>query len=218
MKKILETDSVLLEFGLRKILTNIYIKLETGKVVGLLGRNGAGKSCLMKVTYGSLSCTSKSVRLNKKTFLSAFKHPECLQYLPQFYFVPGQLKVKRVFSDFELDFDTFLKNFPDFDDKYTIRMRNLSGGQRRLIEVYMMVKSQTDFVLLDEPFSHIMPLHIEKMIQVIEEEKNEKGFLITDHMYRNIIKCSDWMYVLKNGQTYLSQGKNDLNRLGYVNT
>src|SRR5699024_11277247 len=100
--------------------------------------------------------------------------------------------------------------------KYNTKMKDLSGGQRRLIEVYMITKSQTDFVLLDEPFSHIMPLHVEKMIQILQEEKKEKGFLITDHMYRDIIKCSDWIYVLKDGQTYMSRDKDDLNKLGYL--
>lgn len=54
MTNILEVDSVILEFSSNRILHDVYMKSETGKVTGLLGRNGIGKSCLMKIIYGEL--------------------------------------------------------------------------------------------------------------------------------------------------------------------
>jgi ATPase subunit of ABC transporter with duplicated ATPase domains len=53
MKHILEADSVQLQFGERKILSDVYLKCETGKITGLLGRNGEGKSCLMRIIMES---------------------------------------------------------------------------------------------------------------------------------------------------------------------
>jgi ABC-type lipopolysaccharide export system ATPase subunit len=58
-------------------------------------------------------------------------------------------------------------------------------------------------VLLDEPFSHLAPLHIEKISALIDEEKAKKAIIITDHFYRNIIEASDEIYLLKNGATKL---------------
>jgi ABC-type sugar transport system ATPase subunit len=52
MTNILEVDSILLEFDLKRVLQDVYLKSETGKVTGLLGRNGSGKSCLMKILFG----------------------------------------------------------------------------------------------------------------------------------------------------------------------
>lgn len=63
MTHALEADSVKLHFGDRAILTNVYLKCETGTIMGLLGRNGQGKSCLMKIIYGTLNC-EKSVRID----------------------------------------------------------------------------------------------------------------------------------------------------------
>lgn len=63
MKNILEIDSVILEYGLKRILQNVYLKTETGKITGLLGRNGSSKSSLMKILFGELNPSNKSIRL-----------------------------------------------------------------------------------------------------------------------------------------------------------
>lgn len=64
----LEADGIMLEFGERRILQNIYLQCKTGEVVGILGRNGQGKSCLMNIIYGKLKPLSKSVRIDKKYY------------------------------------------------------------------------------------------------------------------------------------------------------
>lgn len=111
MSHILEADSIQLEFDRRRILSSIYLKCETGKITGLLGKNGQGKSCLMKIIYGSLKC-EKSVRFDNTAFYEAFKRPELLLYLPQFNFIPKSLSLRRVFKDFEVNYNSFEKRFP----------------------------------------------------------------------------------------------------------
>lgn len=216
MTNILEADSIQLSFGMKRILSNVYLKVESGKITGLLGRNGTGKTCLMNIIYGSLESESKSTRWNDKAIFYAFKASGLLSYLPQFNFIPLRLRTIRIFNDFGLDFSEFEKIFPEFSSSFHLNFRELSGGQRRLIEVYIITKSKAQFVLLDEPFSHIMPLHIEKIKKVLKEEKCKKGILLTDHMYHHITDISDSLYVLKDGQTYLTKGIEDIERLGYA--
>ena len=124
-----EVDSILLEFGTRRILSNIYFKCETGKVTGILGRNGQGKTCLMNVVYGNLNPISKSIRFDDITIFQAFKRPDLLTYLPQFNFIPSHLTLKRIFSDFDLEFSDFEIKFPEFSTKYKSSIKTLSGGQ-----------------------------------------------------------------------------------------
>ena len=157
----LEADGIQLEFNGRRILSDIYIKCETGKITGLLGRNGQGKSCLMKIIYGSLSC-EKSVRFDDTMQYQAFKQPALIRYLPQFNFIPRGLSLQRIWKDFELDYSLFEKQFPEFKTRYTSSIKNLSGGEQRLVELYTIVKSASQFVLLDEPFTHLNPLRNRK--------------------------------------------------------
>jgi len=105
----LEVDSVLLEYGARRILSDVYLKCETGKVSGLLGRNGNGKTSLMNIIFGSLIPNSKSVRVNGLAVPKAYTIPGLLAYLPQFNFIPGSLALKRVFADF-ISITALLKN------------------------------------------------------------------------------------------------------------
>jgi ABC-type lipopolysaccharide export system ATPase subunit len=176
----LEADSIQLEFNYRKILSSIYLKCETGKITGLLGRNGQGKSCLMQIIYGSLK-TEKSVRFDNVAQYEAFKRPDLLLYLPQFNFIPKSLSLKRIFNDFALDYSSFEKRFSEFSSRYQSSIGNLSGGGQRLVELYVIVKSTSHFAMLDEPFTHLSPVQIEKVKELIVEEKERKGLLITDH-------------------------------------
>jgi ABC-type lipopolysaccharide export system ATPase subunit len=93
---------------------------------------------------------------------------------------------------------------------------DLSGGERRLINVYIIIRSRSRFALLDEPFSHLMPLQIEQIKELMQEEKKNKGFLITDHLYQHIVDVSDKFYILSDGKTHLAKSIGDIERLGYA--
>lgn len=216
MNHILEADGILLEFNTRSILSNIYLKCKTGEITGILGRNGEGKTCLMNIIYGNLNPLGKSIRFDSISVPQAFKRPDFLTYLPQFNFIPGHLTIKKIFSDFELDFKFFETLFPEYGSRYASRLDTLSGGQRRLIEVYSIICMDSKFSMLDEPFSHLMPIQIEKINELIEENRKTKGFLITDHLYRNVIKLCDQLYVLKDGTLHRTSNVSDIERLGYA--
>lgn len=211
-----EADGIILDFGTRRILSNIYFKCETGKITGILGRNGQGKTCLMNVAYGSLNAVSKSVRFDNLSVFEAFKRPDLLTYLPQFNFIPSFLSLTRIFTDFDLNYDEFVILFPEFKAKSDFIIKKLSGGQRRLIEVYVMIKSKAKFSMLDEPFSHLMPLQIEKIKEILHNEKKTKGFLITDHMFRQVTDICDNLYVLTDGKVHLTNDITDIETLGYA--
>lgn len=212
---LLEADSIQLAFDGRTILSDIYLKLETEKITGLLGRNGAGKSCLLKIIFGTLD-SEKSVRFDNQSQPFAFQQPYLIKYLPQFNFIPKQLSIKRVFQDFELDYSLFENRFPEFRSKHQSSIGSLSGGERRLVELFSILKSNTQFALLDEPFTHLSPLQIEKAKELILEEKINKGILITDHLYQVVSAISENLYVLSNGKTHLTKKLEDLERLGYL--
>jgi lipopolysaccharide export system ATP-binding protein len=216
MAHTLEADSIYLEFDTRRILSDIYIKAETGKITGLLARNGQGKTCLLNIIYGNLNPQSRSVRFDGVHTINAFKRIDFLSYLPQFSFIPQSLTIKDVFKDFETDFALFASYFIDFEDLYKASFSNLSGGQKRLIEVYCLIKTKSLFSMLDEPFSHIMPVHVETIKEILSLEKQHKGFIITDHLFRHITEISDSLYVLKDCKTYLTKSLEDIEELGYA--
>lgn len=212
----LEVDSVNLSFGERRILSDIYLKCETGKVMGLLGRNGSGKTCLMNIIYGSVKGENQHVRIDNVYTKEAFREPGIIAYLPQFHFMPRQLKLSTVFNHFQIDLSPFLQHFPEFNNCRNEKVGNLSGGQLRLLEVYTVLYAPSRFVILDEPYSHIMPLHIEQLQKIILSQKASKGILISDHLYRPVLEISDNVYVLNDGKTHLIRSNEDIVRFGYL--
>lgn len=216
MTNLLEVDSVILEFDSNRVLQNVYLKSETGKVTGLLGRNGAGKSCLMKIIFGELIPNDKSIRINGNALVTSNHSPKDLRYLPQKRFIPNSLTIKRIFSDFNLDFADLIFNFPEFEKFYKSKLNNLSGGERRIIEIYTILVSKTKFCMLDEPFSQVMPIHVDSIKKLILREKENKGIIITDHIYKHIVDICDDLYVINNGKTYLIKSIEDLETLGYA--
>ena len=73
------------------------------------------------------------------------------------------------------------------------------------------------FSLLDEPFTHIMPIHIETIKQLIEREKQKKGIILIDHLYQNVIDVCNNIYIIENGKTNLVVNDSDFHRFGYLN-
>lgn len=210
----LETDGIQLDFGLRRVLSDVYLKCETGKITGLLGRNGEGKSCLMKIISGNLNATSNSVRFDGHVVNHARSSPHLLLYQPQFNFIPRPLKVKQVLDDFGLTPADFLNWLPNF--KLDLKVSQLSGGQWRMLEIYVIAKAPSQFAMLDEPFTHLNPIQIEEIKVFLTGQKQHKGILITDHMYTHLLEISDTVYLLKDGRTHLVKTIDDLDTLGYI--
>ena len=213
-KHILEIDSVELSFGDRRILSGVYLAVETGGVTAVLGRNGCGKSCLMKILCGSLRADFRSMRIDG-VWHDRFRADE-VRYLAQQGFIPGWLTVDRALRDFGLPWDDLLAWFPLFGKLRGTKIRALSGGERRILESYLILCSPTQFVMLDEPFSQVAPLHVSTLKALIRQEKSSKGILVTDHMHRHVTDIADRLYVLADGQTYLTRGEEDLVRCGYL--
>lgn len=215
MKHVLEADGIQLEFNGRQILSDVYLKCETAKITGLLGRNGQGKSCLMNIIYGSLPC-EKSVRFDRVSIKEPYKRTDLIRFLPQFHYLPKSLSLHRIFTDFELAYSAFAERFPEFIGRQKDTIGRLSGGERRLVEMYVLIKSKSQFVMLDEPFTMLNPLQIEKVKSLLIEEKKSKGILVTDHLYRHILDLSDSLYVLSDSRIILTHNNSDLEILGYI--
>ena len=217
MGNILEIDSVQLRFGDRIILNNIYVKATTGKITGILGRNGCGKTCLLKLIFGEIHTNEKSVRINGKVLLKDNRNPAEIRMLPQFNFLPKHIKVVQAFKFFNADFTAFCDLFPEFRDWSYFKIKMLSTGNIRILETFLILTSKTDFCILDEPFSHLSPKNATVFMEIMKREKENKGIILTDHLYFYVTKVCDDLYVIKDCVTYPIDNLRKLNDYGYLN-
>lgn len=213
----LEFDSLYLEFGVKRILSSIYMKCTTGQIVGLLGRNGSGKSCLIQIVFGTMPAESKSVRFNGTRLMEDQLAKKIIAYLPQSDLLPPFITFKQALKLYDIDEQKIFAHFPEIAVCLKQKSSEVSGGQRRLFEVLLTLYSNHPFCILDEPFSGLMPLHIEKLKELFTFEKQRKGIIVTDHMHRHIRDIADELYLLTNGTTYPVRNKEQLVELGYLN-
>lgn len=214
---ILEIDNLELSFDHKKILRGIYIKAEKGKVTGILGRNGCGKTSLLRIIFGNLNPKYKSVRKDGKHQKKNLYRSHDIAYLPQHQLLPTTIKLKSVFLFFDANWAEFSTLFDAFKNYTNIYPNALSSGELRIVETYLILSSNKKIILLDEPFSYIAPIYIEKFKALIQEKKKNSVIIITDHFYRDILEISDCIYFLKNGYSKEIRSKQDLKEEGYIN-
>ncbi|BDU23862.1 hypothetical protein FLGSB24_06060 [Flavobacterium sp. GSB-24] len=106
--------------------------------------------------------------------------------------------------------DDFLKPF------LRQKIKNLSFGELRYLQVKLVLFNSSKFILLDEPFSGLSPKMIEIIVQLIKENSREKGILITDHQYENVMKISTILLLLKGGKLHKINEKAELVKNGYL--
>ena len=211
----LVVDSVVVRFGEKTVLSGGYITSETGKVTGLLGRNGTGKSCMFRALMGGLKVDYVIVHIDG-TPIDRKKISLRIKYLPQDRMIPRGMTLKRAFELYKVDFWEFALRFPQYSGYYNTEIWELSGGEARLAEVYLVLMTEGEFCILDEPFSQISPLHIEAVHELIREKSREKGIIVTDHNFEAISKVVDNLFVIADGCTSPVEGREDLVRHGYL--
>lgn len=216
-KCVLEIDSVQKKFDYKSILSDIYLKCETGEIIGLLGRNGSGKSTLLKIIFGILEADFKFVRIDvviKNRTSDLFKD---ISYLSQDNFIPNSFSVKKAIYlsiDKNKTEEFYQDDFIDLlKDK---KINQLSGGELRYLEIKLILFNPSKFVLLDEPYNGLSPIMIDKINQLITQNSTKKGIIITDHNYENVIKISSKLILLKEGKAFHLKDKNELIDKGYL--
>ena len=219
MSHILEIDSVNKSFGQNRVLTDIYLKCETGDIVGLLGSNGSGKSTLLKILFGIVGAEQKFIRIDGKIFDRPYKTSGEIAYFPQDSFIPGNMTLAFAAKLYLRDHNK-IQSFLDDPILYLLQNRkaaHLSGGELRYAEIKLLLSiDDVKFVLLDEPFNGISPLNIEFVKDMIRKSAQRCGVILTDHDYRNVLEVAIRRYLLADGGLRSIRDKDDLTMRGYM--
>jgi ABC-type multidrug transport system ATPase subunit len=212
----LEFDGIEYGYDDRRLLTGIHMKCEKGKITALLGRNGTGKSTLMKIAFGAIRPDVVSIRINGRALTRPSFAEGMVSYLPQETFVPGNLSLARILALYQVDLKKVLAWFPELEQDLALYHPEVSGGRLRLFEVLLVLFRDTPFCFLDEPFTGLSPLMVERLQEVLVAEKVNKGIVISDHMFRQVMAMADTIYLLSNGSTFLIKEQEELARRGYL--
>lgn len=218
----LKTKSLFKKYGKRWVVNDVSIEVRKGEIVGLLGPNGAGKTTTFYMITGMIKPTKGQIVLDNKniTNLAMYKRARLgIGYLSQEPSIFGKLSVddnlrlllemtNNKKDDREKIIDDLLE---DLSIKHIRNSKgyNLSGGERRRVEICRTLALKPDFILLDEPFAGIDPIAVEDIQSIVYSLKNRNiGVLITDHNVRETLSITDRSYLLYEGRI-LKSGTSD---------
>ena len=211
--------SVLVANNLKKsfkntlIIKGVSIEAKTGEVVGLLGPNGAGKTTTFYLICGLLTPDEGEVKLDNQDITKMPLHKKArlgIGYLPQESSIFRDLSVEDnlyIVAEEYYDKEEKEKIVEDLLESFNIepiRKRkgiNLSGGERRRVEIARALVPKPKFLFLDEPFAGVDPVNVNDIKELVRTlSKNNIGVIITDHNVRETLSICDEAYVLKDGK------------------
>lgn len=205
-------------YGGRAVVKDVSLEVERGSVVGLLGPNGAGKTTSFYMMVGLVKADHGYIKLQDEDITKLPLHERArkgIGYLPQEASVFRELSVEEnIFSVLEIRniFKNEKKNalerlIKDFGLNHIRKSkgRELSGGERRRVEIARCLALDPAFVLLDEPFAGVDPLAVSDIQKIIRDlKKRNIGVLITDHNVRETLGIVDRAYIMSAGELLVS--------------
>lgn len=208
----------------KNIVDNISFEVPSGCISGLLGPNGAGKTTTFYIIAGLIKADKGDIFLADENVSSFAMHKRSkmgIKYLPQEPSIFQNLSVyENLLGLAELSFkrkediENFItKSIDEFNlsEILSHKGRQLSGGQRRKVEIARTLAANPKIILLDEPFAGIDPIAIDEIKQVLIKLKNKNiGILITDHNVREALEICDHAIVINNGSIIAKGDKNSL--------
>lgn len=217
-KSVLEVDSVQKQYDGKIIVSDVYLKCETADIIGVLGRNGSGKSTLLKIIFGIVAADFKFVRVDGAVKSKTSELLNEISYLPQDNFIPNSFSIKKTIA-LSISKDKVEEFYADemIQSMLDKKIKHLSGGELRYLEIKLILHNESKFVLLDEPYNGLSPIMIDKINQLIIEKSISKGIIITDHNYENVIKVSTKLALMKEGKMFHLKNKSELVERSYLN-
>ncbi len=201
----------------RKVVDNVSLNLKRGEVVGLLGPNGAGKTTTFYTITGLISPDNGEILFDNKNIsnFSVYERAKIgISYLPQESSIFRKLTVEEnilaVLELIENKKDNIKQNLEEILEEFNLwnirssKGYEISGGERRRVEIVRTLVLNPSFILLDEPFAGIDPIIVNDLQIIIKKLKNRNiGILISDHNVRETLKICDRAYILNKGQILL---------------
>ncbi len=210
----IEAKNIVKIYKRKKVVDNVNIKLRKGEIVGLLGPNGAGKTTTFYMISGLISPDNGEIFLNNKQINSLSLYERAckgISYLPQESSIFRKLTVEEnIIAVLELsgkDKSLSEKILDDFGLTHVKKSKGfeISGGERRRVEIARALILDPEFILFDEPFAGIDPIIVNDLQKIIRDlTKKDIGVLISDHNVRETLKICNRAYILNEGRILLN--------------
>jgi branched-chain amino acid transport system ATP-binding protein len=219
---ILEVNHLHTYYGQSHILQGVNLSVSEGKIVVVLGRNGVGKTTLMRSLIGFTVPREGKIHFKGSdiTFLEPERRVEAgLALVPQGRRIFGSLTVEENLLSSEKkrskkngwDQDRVFSLFPQLKDRKGVRASHLSGGEQQMLAIGRAVVSNPDLLLLDEPTEGLSPSMVRELVKILSQLQGEgQSLLLVEQNLKFAMDLADYVFILSRGMVVYDSATEDL--------
>lgn len=214
MENIVEFNEVYKSYSNKDVLKGVNLNIPKGKIVGLLGPNGSGKTTMIKLMNGLLQPDKGSVEINK--IKPSIETKKIVSYLPEKTYLNDWMKVKDMlafFKDFYEDFDMDKADrmIESLKIDKNERLKTMSKGTKEKVQLILVMSRKADLYILDEPIGGVDPAARSYILKTILTNYNEDStLLIATHLISEIENICDDVIFISNGEIVLQGNVDDI--------
>ena len=211
---LVECKNLYKNYGKREVLKNINLKINKGKIYGLLGPNGSGKTTLIKLINDLLVPTNGTILINGKK--PGIESKKIISYLPERTYLNFDMKISETieyFKDFYDNFDEkkayeLLKRLNiNKDDK----LKTMSKGTKEKVQLILVMSRKADIYILDEPIGGVDPASRDYILDTILKNFNDNAsIIISTHLISDVEKVLDDVIFISDGKIILNESADKL--------
>lgn len=212
--ELLECKHLCKNFDNTPILKDVSLKIERGKIIGLLGMNGVGKSTLIKLINDLLIPTSGEIYINGEK--PGVNSKKIISYLPERTYLDKDMKISEVFKFFEDFYDNFDSNkakklLKDLNLDINKKISKMSKGMQEKLQLVLVMSREADLYILDEPLGGVDPATRDYILDtILSNFKEGASLIISTHLIADIERILDEVIFMNNGEIILTSPADEL--------
>jgi len=212
--ELLECVNINKNYGNKNVLKDINLKIPRGKIIGLLGKNGTGKSTLIKLINDLLTPTSGKILV--KGMEVGVESKRIISYLPERTYLDKSMTVDKVIEYFEDFYDNFdskkaRKLLKDLDLDTTQKLSKMSKGMQEKVQLVLVMSRKADLYILDEPLGGVDPATRDYILDTILTNFNEgASVIISTHLISDVERILDEVIFIDKGKIILQSDSDEL--------
>ncbi len=212
--ELLECKKLSKSFDNKKILKDVNLIIPRGKIIGLLGKNGQGKTTLLKLINDLLTPTSGEVLIEGKH--PGVESKRIISYLPERTYLDKEMKVIDTLNYFKEFYDNFdinkaKKLLKDLDLDINYKISKMSKGMQEKLQLILVMSREADLYILDEPLGGVDPATRDYILDtILSNFKEGSSVIISTHLISDIERILDEVIFIDKGKIILTASADEL--------
>jgi ABC-2 type transport system ATP-binding protein len=214
--ELVECKNLCKEFDNKLILNDINLTISKGKIIGLLGKNGMGKTTLIKLINDLLTPTSGEVLINGEK--PGVNSKKIISYLPERTYLDKSMQISQILTLFEEFYDDFSKEkakklLKDLDLDTNLKISKMSKGMQEKLQLILVMSREAKLYILDEPLGGVDPATRDYILDTILSNFSEgASVIISTHLISDIERILDEVIFLDKGKIILTSSADELRK------